>query len=104
MPKAKKMGRPKLPKGHAKGVIRPVRFTEAELKRFSSQAKSHNQTLSEWLRERLIMWDDRLDERGIDAIVWQGANQGDDHRKKLTFIFKELKNDRRVTIDLDLIT
>lgn len=25
MPKAKKIGRPKLPKGHAKGVIVPVR-------------------------------------------------------------------------------
>ena len=40
MPKAKKMGRPKLPKGHAKGVIRPVRFTEAELKVFEKAAKA----------------------------------------------------------------
>ena len=28
----KKMGRPKLPKGEAKGRIVPVRFTDAELK------------------------------------------------------------------------
>ena len=28
MPKAKKIGRPKLPKGHAKGKIVPVRFND----------------------------------------------------------------------------
>lgn len=39
MPKPKKMGRPKLPKGHAKGIIRPVRFTEAELRLFKKIAR-----------------------------------------------------------------
>ena len=54
MPKAKKMGRPKLPKGHAKGVIRPVRFTEAELKMFEKAAKaSEHKTLSAWIRHSL---------------------------------------------------
>ena len=54
MPKAKKLGRPKLPKGHAKGVIRPVRFTEAELKMFEKAAKeSEHKTLSGWIRHTL---------------------------------------------------
>jgi hypothetical protein len=54
MPKAKKMGRPKLPKGHAKGVIRPVRFTEADLKLFEKAAKaSEHKTLSGWIRHTL---------------------------------------------------
>ncbi len=51
MPKTKKMGRPRLPKGHAKGVIRPVRFTETELRMFEKAAKaSEHKTLSGWLR------------------------------------------------------
>lgn len=54
MAKAKKMGRPKLPKGHAKGVIRPIRFTEAELKQFERAAKaSEHKTLSAWIRHTL---------------------------------------------------
>ena len=54
MPKAKKMGRPKLPKGHAKGIIRPVRFTEADLKLFEKAAKSsEHKTLSGWIRHTL---------------------------------------------------
>jgi hypothetical protein len=54
MPKTKKIGRPKLPKGHAKGVIRPVRFTEAELKLFEKAAKaSEHKTLSGWIRHML---------------------------------------------------
>ena len=54
MPKAKKMGRPKLPKGHARGVIRPVRFSEAELKLFEKAAKaSKHKTLSAWIRHTL---------------------------------------------------
>lgn len=48
----KKMGRPKLPKGEAKGRIVPVRFTEAELKLFSRAVKASDQnTLSGWLRQ-----------------------------------------------------
>ena len=47
----KKLGRPKLPKGHAKGVIRPIRFTEADLKLFEKATKaSEYKTVSDWLR------------------------------------------------------
>lgn len=54
MPKKPKMGRPRLPKGHAKGVIRPVRFSEAELKMFEKAAKaSEHKTLSGWIRHTL---------------------------------------------------
>jgi len=54
MPKTKKMGRPKLPKGHAKGVIRPIRFTEADIKMFERAAKaSEHKTLSGWIRHSL---------------------------------------------------
>lgn len=52
--KAKKAGRPKLPKGHAKGRIVPVRFNEDELKQFAKAMKgSEHQTLSSWIRATL---------------------------------------------------
>jgi hypothetical protein len=54
MPKAKKIGRPKLPKGHAKGKIVPVRFNDEELKLFTKAAdKSEHKTLSSWIRQTL---------------------------------------------------
>ncbi len=54
MPKAKKMGRPKLPKGHAKGKIVPVRLNDEELKMFTKAAdKSEHKTLSAWIRHTL---------------------------------------------------
>jgi len=53
MPKAKKVGRPKLPKGEAKGKIVPVRFTSEALRAVESAAKANNQTVSEWIRSTL---------------------------------------------------
>ena len=54
MSKAKKMGRPKLPKGHAKGRIVPVRFSDAELKAMTKCAdNSERKTLSSWIRYTL---------------------------------------------------
>lgn len=50
----KKMGRPKLPKGEAKGRIVPVRFSDAELKAMAKAVKASEQnTLSGWIRETL---------------------------------------------------
>ena len=48
--KIKKVGRPKLPKGEAKGRIVPVRFTALDLKAMEAAAKASEQTLSEWIR------------------------------------------------------
>jgi hypothetical protein len=48
--KAKKVGRPKLPKGSAKGRIVPVRFTVDDLKAIAVRAKAANQNVSEWIR------------------------------------------------------
>jgi uncharacterized protein (DUF1778 family) len=49
--KPKKMGRPKLPKGHAKGVIVPVRVNPEDRRLFEKAAKvSEYKTLSEWIR------------------------------------------------------
>ena len=54
MPKTKKMGRPKLPKGHAKGKIVPVRLNDAEVKLFTKAAdRSEHKTLSAWIRQSL---------------------------------------------------
>lgn len=50
MPKAKRVGRPKLPKGEAKGRIVPVRFTGEALKAMEAAAKAKGQSLSEWVR------------------------------------------------------
>lgn len=50
MPKPKKVGRPKLPKGEAKGRIVPVRFTADDLKAMEAAAKASDKSLSEWIR------------------------------------------------------
>ena len=48
--KARKVGRPKLPKGEAMGRIVPVRFTAEALKAMESAAAAKNLSLSEWIR------------------------------------------------------
>lgn len=45
-----KMGRPKLPKGDAKGRIVPVRFNPSDLKRIEQAARASRKTVSEWIR------------------------------------------------------
>jgi len=52
--KARKAGRPPLPKGQAKGRIVPVRFAADDLRRIASAAKANKQSLSEWIRSTLI--------------------------------------------------
>lgn len=49
-PKPKKIGRPKLPKGEAKGRIVPVRFSADEVKRITARAAANDQRVSEWIR------------------------------------------------------
>jgi hypothetical protein len=49
-PRAKKVGRPKLPRGEAKGRIVPVRFTADTLKAMERAAGKAKQSLSEWIR------------------------------------------------------
>jgi predicted HicB family RNase H-like nuclease len=50
----KKMGRPRLPKGHAKGKILPVRVNPEDMKAFTKAAKaSEHKTLSGWIRHTL---------------------------------------------------
>lgn len=53
MAKPNKVGRPKLPKGEAKGRIVPVRFNVEDLKAIENAAKASKQTLSEWIRSTL---------------------------------------------------
>ena len=45
-----KIGRPKLPKGEAKGRIVPVRFNAEDLKRIELAARTSQKTVSEWIR------------------------------------------------------
>jgi hypothetical protein len=52
-PKPKKVGRPKMAKGHAKARIVPVRFNPDALKRITVAARASNQTISEWIRSTL---------------------------------------------------
>jgi len=51
--KKPKVGRPKLPKGAAKGRIVPVRFNPEAIKAVEAAAKSKNQSVSEWIRGTL---------------------------------------------------
>lgn len=48
-----KIGRPKLPKGEAKGRIVPVRFNAEEVKRITAAASAKDQKVSEWIRSTL---------------------------------------------------
>ena len=48
--KPKKIGRPKLPKGEAKGRIVPIRFNPADLRRIELAARASQQTVSAWIR------------------------------------------------------
>ncbi len=51
--KPKKIGRPKLPKGEAKGRIVPVRFNAQDIKRIEAAARARQQTVSEWVRSTI---------------------------------------------------
>ncbi len=53
-PKKRKPGRPKLPKGEAKGKIVPIRLGKAEFERLSAAAKLNAKSLSEWIRSKLL--------------------------------------------------
>ena len=52
-PKPRKVGRPKMPKNHAKAHIVPVRFNPELLKRVTAAAKASDKTVSEWIRSTL---------------------------------------------------
>ena len=73
--KARKVGRPKLPKGKAKGRIVPVRFAIGDLRSFAAAAKMKNMTVSEWVRTSLT-------ERNVP--VWYGLC-ADDSRHIILF-------------------
>ena len=49
--KPRKVGRPKLPKGEAKGRIVPIRFNAQDIKRIETAAKAQKVTVSEWVRQ-----------------------------------------------------
>lgn len=51
--KANPVGRPKLPKGHVKGQMLRMRINESDLRLFTKAAQANNQTLSEWVWDRL---------------------------------------------------
>ena len=51
--KAKKMGRPRLPKGEAKGRIVPIRFSPQAIKQIEAAARANQQSVSEWVRSTI---------------------------------------------------
>jgi len=48
-----KIGRPKLPKGEAKGRIVPIRFNPQDIKRIEAAARASQKTVSEWVRSTI---------------------------------------------------
>lgn len=52
-PKPKKVGRPKMVKGEAKGKIVPIRLNSNDLKKVTDAAKASKQTVSEFIRSTL---------------------------------------------------
>jgi hypothetical protein len=53
-PKPKKPGRPRLPKGSAKGEMLRIRVTAEELRAIEIAAKASRQTRSEFIRGKLL--------------------------------------------------
>jgi hypothetical protein len=53
--KKRKVGRPRLPKGEAKGRIVPVRFARNDLRTMESAARARSKSLSEWVRTVLFL-------------------------------------------------
>ena len=51
--KPKKVGRPKLPKGEAKGKLVALRLSASEEKRVNAAAKAKKLSVSEWIRNTL---------------------------------------------------
>ena len=51
--KTRKPGRPKLPKGEAKGRIVNVRVAADDLKVMEAAARARKQSVSEWIRSTL---------------------------------------------------
>ena len=51
--RTRKPGRPKLPRGQAKGKIVPVRFASEDLRAVEAAAKAKKQSISEWIRSTL---------------------------------------------------
>jgi hypothetical protein len=84
MPKAKKMGRPKLPKGHAKGRIVPVRLKDEDVKAATRAAKAAgHKTLSSWIRYRLTHGEFERYMWGILDKAKAGETLNDAERKHL---------------------
>jgi uncharacterized protein (DUF1778 family) len=52
-PKPKKVGRPKLPKGYAKGRVFGIRLTDEDVKKLTAAAKAQKKTASEFIRGAL---------------------------------------------------
>jgi hypothetical protein len=52
-PKPKRVGRPSLPKGEAKGETLRIRVTPSELRAFEGLAKAKKLSVSEWIRSTL---------------------------------------------------
>jgi hypothetical protein len=52
-PKPKKVGRPKMAKGEAKGKIVPIRFNAEDIKKVAAAAKANKRTVSEWIRNTI---------------------------------------------------
>ncbi len=51
--KPRKPGRPRLPKGEARGRTMQVRFTADEAKRIAATARANGMKVSEWIRSTL---------------------------------------------------
>lgn len=51
--KKRKPGRPKLPKGEAKGKMVNIRFAAERIKAVEAAAKARNQSVSEWVRSTI---------------------------------------------------
>lgn len=52
--KPRKPGRPRLPKGEAKGKIVAMRFDAEDLKRIDAAAKASKKSRSDWMRSTLF--------------------------------------------------
>jgi hypothetical protein len=97
-PKKNRLGRPRLPKGEAKGRIVPVRFDSEDLRLVTTAAKAEKRGLSDWIRKTLrTAAEDKLFQRTLHDAMKIVLSSRPDRAATTTEISKAIEIERLYT-------
>ena len=88
--------------------LRNIALADEKIRSFTDRGYDWDNSKDKVVPKRLVnlvvsRWDERLDQHGLDAVIWAAGEHPETGRRKITFIFKQMENDRRVTIDEYLV-